>query len=415
MTKKRRIKNLFRSGSTWFASLLVTFVLLAVISYIFASGWSTFDISMFSGNYYTSNILAKADEDVGAVSAGEFERPAQVAADVPFSENYGFAIQDIVNRENNRVQSIVYVDPDSPLKQNMVIATAGATQGNIAPFEVEATIIVMDAVDQAGNKITLGQRKGQSAEELVAALDETTGILGYQAQIPGGGIRGPIISTVILIGMSMLLAMPVALAAAIYLQRIASDNKFTRLIRTSINLLAGVPSIIFGMMGITVIFPIVKTLGVDGLSLLLGSLTMAIMLLPILIRQSEEALASVPPSYTMASLALGATETQTLFKVVLPAAFPGILSAFLLGISRVIGESAALIFTIGTAVNEAPNLTSGGSTLAVLIWNLMGGETPNFRLASAVSLVILALVLILNITVKIIVGLTQNKKTEKVV
>ena len=69
MTKKRRIKNLFRSGSTWFASLLVTFVLLAVISYIFASGWSTFDISMFSGNYYASNILAKADEDVGAVSA----------------------------------------------------------------------------------------------------------------------------------------------------------------------------------------------------------------------------------------------------------------------------------------------------------------------------------------------------------
>lgn len=414
MTNSRKFKNFLRSGSTLLATLLVVFVLVSVIAYIFSNGWGTLDASMFSGDYYATNILARTDESIEALEAGSFDRPAALDADIPFSSNYGFAIRDEVNRENNKVQSLVYVDPNSPLAHNMVIATAGNKQGKKAPFEVGTTLLVVDALDLEGNRTSHGQRKGESAEELVAALDETIAITGYQSQIPGGGIRGPIISTLILIGMSMLFSMPIALSAAIYLQRLAKDNRFTRAIRTSINLLAGVPSIIFGMMGITVIFPIVQALGVDGLSLLLGSLTMSIMLLPILIRQSEEALASVPPLYTMASLALGATETQTLFKVVLPAALPGILSAFLLGISRVIGESAALIFTIGTAVNEAPSLTGSGSTLAVLIWNLMGGETPNFRLASAVSLVILAIVLILNITVKIIVGFTRKEETKKV-
>lgn len=414
MTKLRKFKNYLRSGSTLFASLFVVFVLLAVIAYVLANGWSSLDMSLFSSNYYSTNILAMADGSAAAVEAGSFQRPVGLDPSVLFSKKYGFALRDEVNRENHQVQSLVYIDPESPLK-HMLIATAGEMQGQKAPFEVGTTLLFVEALDQTGQKVSHGQRKGDTAAELVASLDETIAITGYLSQVPGGGIRGAIISTVILMGMSMLLSMPVALSAAVYLQRIAKDNKFTRAIRTSINLLAGVPSIIFGMMGITVIFPIVQALGVDGLSLILGSLTMAMMLLPVLIRQSEEALSSVPPSYTMASLALGATETQTLFKVVLPAAFPGILSAFLLGISRVIGESAALIFTIGTVVNEAPALTSNGSTLAVLIWNLMGGETPNFRLASAVSLVILAMVLILNISVKIIVGLTRKEEIKKVV
>lgn len=413
MTKLRKFKNYLRSGSTLLASLIVVFVLLAVIVYIFINGWSSLDLSLFSNNYYATNILAEANKSEEISEAGSFLRPGELNPDIPFSEQYGFAITDEINRANHPVQKLVYIDPESPLRY-MFIATAGDSQGQKAPIESGTNLLFVNALDNSGNEISLGQRKGDTAAELVAALDETIAITSYHSQSPGGGIRGAIVATGILIGMSLLISMPVALSAAVYLQRIARDNLFTRVIRSLINLLAGIPSIIFGMMGITIIFPIVKALGVDGLSLLLGSLTMSIMLLPILIRQSEEALASVPAAYTMASLALGATETQTLFKLVLPAAFPGILSAFLLGISRVIAESAALIFTIGTAINEAPSLTSSGSTLAVLVWNLMGGETPNFRLASAVSLVILTMVLLLNISVKIIVSLTRKNKAKKV-
>ncbi len=414
MTQLRKFKNYLRSGSTLLASLIVVFVLVAVIVYIFINGWSSLDLSLFSNNYYATNILAQANKSEEISEAGSFLRPGELNPDIPFSEQYGFAITDEINRANHPVQKLVYIDPESPLRY-MFIATAGDSQGQQAPIESGTNLLFVNALDNSGNEISLGQRKGDTAAELVAALDETIAITSYHSQIPGGGIRGAIVATGILSGMSLLISMPVALSAAVYLQRIARDNLFTRVIRSLINLLAGIPSIIFGMMGITIIFPIVKALGVDGLSLLLGSLTMSIMLLPILIRQSEEALASVPAAYTMASLALGATETQTLFKLVLPAAFPGILSAFLLGISRVIAESAALIFTIGTAINEAPSLTSSGSTLAVLVWNLMGGETPNFRLASAVSLVILTMVLLLNISVKIIISLTRKNKAKKVV
>jgi phosphate transport system permease protein len=163
------------------------------------------------------------------------------------------------------------------------------------------------------------------------------------------------------------------------------------------------------MMGITLIFPIIRLFGLSGQSIILGSLTMAVLLLPVLIRQTEEALRSVPPSYAQASLALGATQTETLFRVVLPAARNGIFSACLLAVSRIIGESAALIFTMGTAIQDSPAVTSGATSLAVQIYVLMGGENPNFELASAISIVILILVLALNLTVKVVSALSDKK------
>lgn len=126
------------------------------------------------------------------------------------------------------------------------------------------------------------------------------------------------------------------------------------------------------------------------------------MLLPVVIRQTEEALITVPDSLRMGSLALGATKTQTIFRVVLPNALPGILSAALLSVSRVIGESAALIYTMGTAVSDNPTWTGSGTSLALQIWSVMSGEQPNFALASAISILILVVVLALNITVRVI-------------
>lgn len=172
--------------------------------------------------------------------------------------------------------------------------------------------------------------------------------------------------------------------------------------RSSIELLAGVPSIIFGLMGVSVLFPITKAVGINTVSVLLGGLTMAVMLLPLIIRQTEESLKVVPDGLRFASLSLGATQTQTIFKVILPSALPGIITATLLSISRIIGESAALIYTMGTFINDAPRIDQGATTLAVQIWSLMSGEQPNFELSSTISIIILVMVLILNLSVKFI-------------
>ncbi|WZU03010.1 ABC transporter permease subunit [Erysipelothrix sp. D19-032] len=172
---------------------------------------------------------------------------------------------------------------------------------------------------------------------------------------------------------------------------------------------AGVPSIIFGLMGIVVLYPITAFFNISGLSILLGGMTMSVMLLPVIIRSVQESLIVVPRDYRSASLSLGASQTQTIFRVILPSALPGILSAILLAVSRIIGESAALIYTMGTFINDAPRVGEGATTLAVHIWSVMSHEQPNFELASAISIIILALVLVLNLSVKLM-SRRLNKK-----
>ncbi len=117
----------------------------------------------------------------------------------------------------------------------------------------------------------------------------------------------------------------------------------------------------------------------------------------------------MPQSLRMASLSLGASTTQTIFRVILPNAIPGILSATLLSMSRIIGESAALIFTMGTAISDNPKISQSATSLAVHIWTVMAGEQPNFELATAISLLILVLVLILNLTVKLLTHRINRK------
>ncbi|MPM87741.1 Phosphate transport system permease protein PstA [bioreactor metagenome] len=155
-------------------------------------------------------------------------------------------------------------------------------------------------------------------------------------------------------------------------------------------------------MGVTVLFPITQLLGATTTSILLGGLTMSIILLPTIIKSTEEALIVVPQSLRDGSLSLGATKSQTIFKVVLPCAINGILTGILLSIGRVIGESAALIYTMGTFINDSPSLLSQGTSLSVMIWSFMSGEQPNFQLASAISIIILIIVLVLNFVVKAI-------------
>jgi len=156
-----------------------------------------------------------------------------------------------------------------------------------------------------------------------------------------GGIWPCIVGTAILAFGAMSLAFPLGVASAVYLHEYGGRNPFSRYIRLAISNLAGVPSVVFGLFGLAFF---VTFLGM-GVSILAGVLTLAVLTLPVIINTAEEALRSVPDSWREASLALGATKSQTIARVVLPAALPGMLTGAILGLARTAGETAAIMFT----------------------------------------------------------------------
>ena len=159
-----------------------------------------------------------------------------------------------------------------------------------------------------------------------------------------GGIFPAIVGTLLLTFGAITVALPIGVASAVYLNEYAREGRTVRIIRLGINNLAGVPSVVFGLFGLGLF---VVFLGF-GSSILSGSLTLGFLILPVIIGTSEEALKSVPQTYREASLGLGATKWQTIHKVVLPAAFPGILTGSILGIGRAAGETAPIMFTAAT-------------------------------------------------------------------
>ena len=161
-------------------------------------------------------------------------------------------------------------------------------------------------------------------------------------QMRGGGIMPAIVGTLLLVLMTGAFALPMGVLAAIYLTEYARPGLFTRLTRLAIVNLSGVPSVVYGLFGLALFVTVMKM----GVSLLAGSLTLALMSLPVVITSSEEALVSVPASFREASLALGATKLQTIWRVVLPNAVPGIITGLILAIGRAAGETAPILFTV---------------------------------------------------------------------
>ncbi len=215
-----------------------------------------------------------------------------------------------------------------------------------------------------------------------------------------------IFNTVYLIGLSLLVALPLGIGCAIYLVEYASrGNRLVKYVRITTETLSGIPSIIFGLFGL-IFFN--TTLGL-GYSLLSGSLTVAIMILPLIIRSTEEALKSVPDSYREASFGIGAATLRTVFKVVLPSAIPGILSGVILSIGRIIGETAALIFTLGMATKVITDVGSSGRTLAIHMY-MLAGENLHVDESYATAVVLLVLVFALNTIASFVAKKLQNKK-----
>lgn len=196
-----------------------------------------------------------------------------------------------------------------------------------------------------------------------------------------------LINTVIMTVFSLLIAVPLGIFSAIFLVEYAGrGNKFVEIIRLTTETLQGIPSIVYGLFGMLFF---VTTCG-WGFSLLAGAFTLAIMILPLIMRSTEEALKAVPDSYREGSFGLGAGKLRTVFRIVLPSAVPGILSGVILAIGRVVGETAALIYTSGTVAAVPSSVMGSGRTLAVHMYNLASeGLYMDQAYATAVILLIL--------------------------
>lgn len=176
-----------------------------------------------------------------------------------------------------------------------------------------------------------------------------------------------IINTVLMTALSLLIAAPLGIFAAVYLVEYAKrGSKFVAAVRVTAETLAGIPSIVYGLFGL--LFFVTRLQW--GLSLLSGACTLAVMILPLILRTTEEALNSVPDMYREGSFGLGAGRLRTVFSIVLPAAVPGILAGVILGIGRIVGETAALIYTAGTVARIPENLLSSTRTLSVHMYSL---------------------------------------------
>lgn len=200
-----------------------------------------------------------------------------------------------------------------------------------------------------------------------------------------------LINTLYMTGLALLFAVPIGICSAIYLNEYAKrGNKLVGVVRITTETLSGIPSIVYGLFG-SLFF--VKYLQF-GLSLLSGALTLSIMILPLIMRSTEEALFAVPDSYREGSFGLGAGKLRTVFRIILPSAIPGILSGVILGIGRIVGESAALIFTAGTVAEAAGSVFDSTRTLSVHMYSISGeGLYINQTYATAVILLLLVIVI----------------------
>ena len=216
------------------------------------------------------------------------------------------------------------------------------------------------------------------------------------------GIAGNIVNTLIIIFVTMLIAAPIGIGAAVYLNEYAKPGKLVSLIEFATETLSGIPSIIFGLFGMMFFG---QTLGL-GYSLLTGSLTLIIMVLPLITRNTQEALKTVPDSYRHGAVGLGAGKWHTIRTILLPSAMPGIITGVILAIGRIVGESAALLFTAGSAKNLVAGVTAlfdklfqSGGTLTIQLY-LSATSEGDFDTAFGIGVVLLVIVFVINMGTK---------------
>jgi len=377
----------------------VSFITLgAIFLFVFNQGWSLINIDLLIYPYESETILAEPNEEISFCAC---EATIDLNENVFYSIKWGIGFiedEDILGQPS--VQ-LAYIHPESPLK---ILHNKGI-QDDTVTLLPEYLIQKISYNDRSASFARRG------VERMVNELNSSNSIYEIEVITQGGGIGGSVITTLWLIALTLIIAIPIGVGAALYLNEFAPKNQITKAIRSFIETLTGVPSIIFGLLGLAIFIPLTVALtDATGGNLISGALTLSVILLPVVIRTTEESLKVVPDEFRQGSLALGASRTQTTFKLIVPNALPGILAAILLGIGRIVGESAALIFAIGALVKDDITLTGKSTSLAVHIYSMMTDEPANIELSSTIAIIILAIVLVLNLSIKFISSILMKGK-----
>jgi len=393
MSNKRVIIDRIYQGITYLAALFAVLALSMIVYFVFSKGFKllNFDliINDYNAQFYNGGVLDDIEHS-------NTPKPSHLGSDVYYSYKWGLGLVDDIDREGNAVIIVEFVADDSPLLEMY--------DKNTETFESEFSLEKGELV----SKVSYFDGKASSLTRTgaKAMIDDLESVETFREIVYtslGGGIRGSLITTFLVIGITLIIALPIGIFSAIYLNEFAPKNKITSIMRSLIETLTGVPSIIFGLMGLAVFVPLtIRFSPATSANIISGSLTLSVILMPVIIRSTEESLKIVPDALRNASLALGANHTQTTFKVVLPSALPGIMTGAILAVGRIIGESAALIFAIGTAIKDDISIFGKSTTLSVHIWSMMKDEPANIELASTIAIVILIVVLALNIIVKLV-------------
>ncbi len=223
------------------------------------------------------------------------------------------------------------------------------------------------------------------------------------------GILPNILNTLYVILLSLIIVLPLGIGAAIYLTEYVKNKKLLAVIEATVEVLAAIPSIIYGLVGMMFFGQLMGF----GLSLLSGCLTLVIIILPTIIRTTQESLKTVPQSYREGALGLGSTKWYMIRTIILPCCLDGIITGCILSVGRIVGESAALLFTAGLAAGAITNIftaySSSGGTLSVALYMYVA-ERGEFGVGFAIAAILLILVLILNLTTKFIQKRLSNSK-----
>jgi len=361
MNSRVRIENGIFKVMMVISTLIVVAILALVIGYVVYQGIGLVDIDFITGNFDDETKYI----DVVVLDNGLMVDVAEVKIDTK-----QYIKIDMLNK-NSPLRHAITIDGELyPLKSGDIIR------------KIES----VNTVDMSINEYVL----------INSDLPKNTTVR-LKITRPGKGILPLAINTFYMIVLSLLFALPISIFSAIFLAEYAKKNKLLVLIRFAISSLSGIPSIIFGLFGMLVF---VKVLNL-GYSLISGSLTLSIVLLPTVISQTEEAIKRVPLAFKEGSLALGATKLQTIFKILIPNSISGILVGVLLGVGRVVAESAALLLTAGTVAAVATSLSNSASTLTVKAYAI-AKETGDIKLACAIGIVTITIIILVNTFAKLV-------------
>ena len=387
----RQVKDNIVKGLIYISSAFSVAILVVIIGFILIKGLPSISLDFLTNDYEDKTTYVT----VSQAGTGN----TYIEGNQCVSENYGVTLG--VTEEGLTVE---HIEKDSVLKIGK--------DGTGAVYSVKKN----DVITKIGSFNAERELKnGATTEEILQKTEETLKISDASIKVKvvrkGGGILPMMVTTLYMVGLSLLIAAPIGILAAVYLNEYAKKGKLMTMIHFAIENLAGIPSIIYGLFGSLVFVQTMKL----QYSILAGALTVSIILLPTIITTTEETLKTIPKTYRESSLGLGATKLQTITKVVLPNAISGILVAILLSIGRIVGESAALLLTAGTVAQIPARLygnSASGATLTFKAFMLMKEEN-DLSTACAIGVILLVVVIVINVLSKLVTKYFLNNKGEK--